>query len=367
MSNKRLSYLGFILLEIFLVELSLTALFFDYQLQTQPQGEINDRPIYYGEHTPPWYPDFSGTATLEAKTGKSASIVMGYTQWNNKVTETRYFNRDWFDQVRAHGSIPMLTWEPWTSLKEIYSGKYDDYIKQWAQDSKDWDHPYFLRFAHEMNAAWYPWSEQTKGSKPGDYVQAWRHVHDIFSENHVTNVTWIWCPNVEEEGFTPITELYPGDEYVDWTCMDGYNFGGATFSQVFEQTYKELLEIAPTKPIMIGETNSIEDDGKKPAWITDALTIQLPQNFPKIKALVWYDNNFNGRKDWVVNSSTASLQAFKAGIASSYYASNAFGDIDSSPIRPIETQYIPNAELTKSSTTANPKDRQRPPTPILQE
>ncbi len=341
MSGKRLSYLGFLLLEIFLVELSLTVLFFEYQLQTQRQGAINDRPIYYGEHTYPWYPDFSGTTPLEAMTGKSASIVMGYTQWKSKVKD---FDVSWFEQVRAHGSIPMLTWEPWDALQAIYSGKYDGYITQWAQDSKDWDHPYFLRFAHEMNAAWYPWSEQIKDSSPGDYVKAWRHVHDIFTENYVPNVTWIWCPNVEETGFTPIAELYPGDDYVDWTCMDGYNFGGSTFSQVFDQTYNELLRLAPTKPIMIGETNSIED-GTKPEWITDALTTQLPQNFPKIKALVWYNNNFNGRNDWVVDSSQASLHAFKAAIASSYYASNAFGNIDSSPVLPIETQYIPNAKL----------------------
>src|SRR5437667_1277660 len=304
MSIKRSLRVGFLLLAVLLVLLALTVLF-TQQKQQNKQNAVNAS-VYYGQYTPPWYPDFSGIPPLETMIGKHASIVMGYTQWDSRV---RDFNVPWFDQIRAHGSIPMLTWEPWVSLQTIYSGKYDTYIAKWAQDSKTWGHPYFLRFAHEMNGDWYPWSERVNDSSPGDYVKAWKHVHDIFTANETTNVTWVWCPNSEDTDSTPLADLYPGDDYVDWTCMDGYNFGGSTFSQVFSQTYYDLLQLASTKPIMIGEISSVED-GSKAAWITDALTVQLPQRFTKIKALVWYDDNddnFHGKTTWIINSSQSSL------------------------------------------------------------
>ena len=35
-----------------------------------------------------------------------------------------------------------------------------------------------------MNGWWWPWSEQLNGNNPGEFVAAWRHVHDIFVQQH---------------------------------------------------------------------------------------------------------------------------------------------------------------------------------------
>jgi len=75
-----------------------------------------------------------------------------------------------------------------------------------------------------MNGNWYPWSEQVNGNHPSQFVQAWQHVHDIFTKLGVTNVTWVWSPNVEYGGSIPLSELYPGSNYVDWVGIDGYNW-----------------------------------------------------------------------------------------------------------------------------------------------
>ena len=32
-------------------------------------------------------------------------------------------------------------------------------------------------------------------------------------------------PEHRPPGSTPLTRLYPGARYVDWTCVDAYNFG----------------------------------------------------------------------------------------------------------------------------------------------
>ena len=258
------------------------------------------------------------------------------------------------EKVRQRGLISLLDWEssdyginpeydqPIFSLSAIINGNHDAYIRQWATDAKNWGYPFFLRFDYEMNGDWNPWSESMNGNSAGQYIQAWKHVHDIFTQVGATNVTWVWCPNIESPGATSIDGLYPGDTYVDWTCMDGYNWGTnparpigwQTFSQVFKPTYDHILRIAPTKPMMIGETSSSEYGGSKAAWITDALAVQLPINFPNVKALAWFNVNADNL-DWVIETSSSAQSAFAAGISSDYYSAKNFRDLTTSPIPPL--------------------------------
>ena len=242
---------------------------------------------------------------------KMSPSLLWYQGWG--LTDgTQNFETSWMNTVRNHGSIPLITWEPWLytkgvnqpkfALRNIINGNFDSYIKKWANASKAWGHPYFLRFAEEMNGNWFPWSEQVNGNKPGQYIKAWKHVYNIFKNAGVTNVTWVWSPNIEYNGSTSLTELYPGDGYVNWLGMDGYNWGtsqpGKTwqpFAQVFTQTYNDILAIS-TKPLMIAETASTELSGNKANWITDAYSVQIPSIFPQIKAICWF--NENKETDW---------------------------------------------------------------------
>ena len=94
-----------------------------------------------------------------------------------------------------------------------------------------------LRLDAEMNGAWYDYGSQA-GQNPQAFVAMWRHVHDLFVAAGATNVSWQWCPNVDPESVqTPLEQLYPGDAYVDWTGMTGYNEGGESVSWLFDSTY----------------------------------------------------------------------------------------------------------------------------------
>jgi hypothetical protein len=217
---------------------------------TAPAGSAS---VYYGVHVA--VDSLSAVSAFEADAGKPVSLVMWYQQWG--LTDGwQYLQPNWMNAVRSHGSIPLVTWDPQDpynasanqpayALQNIINGNFDAYITRWAQDSKAWGHPYFLRFAHEMNGYWNPWSEQVNGNKPGQFVQAWRHVHDIFTRLGVSNVTWVWSPNIDYSTSTPLQELYPGDAYVDWAGMSGYNWGTVgghtwqSFASVFSQTYND--------------------------------------------------------------------------------------------------------------------------------
>jgi beta-mannanase len=280
-------------------------------------------------------------ATYEKDAGKNTSIILSYQAWGDASND---FPADWTSTVRKQGAIPMITWEPWKtvaypqgndeptySLKNISDGKFDAYITQWAQEAKAWRDPFFLRFAPEMNGNWTPWSEGVNGNEAGDFVKAWQHVHDIFTANGVTNATWVWCPNIENTNESaPLSEFYPGNAYVDWTAMDGFNWGTTsqyntwlTFSQVFGSTYDDIQAIT-TKPMIISEISTVEEGGDKAAWITDAYSVELPTHFPNVRGIVWF--NQITQEDWRIESSLAAQAAFAQAIKASNYASNTFGD-----------------------------------------
>lgn len=303
----------------------------------------------YGYDDPPW--DWRSVDAFESHTQKATSIIHWGDPWIYHGT-WQPFDYNAFDTVRQHGRIPMINWNSWDpccggtqpafSLGSIINGTYDSYIRQWATDARNWGHPFFLRFDDEMNGHWYPWSEQINGNQPGQFVAMWRHVHAIFTEVGATNVTWVWCPNSEFDGSLPLESLYPGDSYVDWVGVDAYNWGTnpakpdvwLPFSQVFAPIYTHLGTLAPSKPIMIAETASTEYGGSKAAWITDGLTTQLPQTFPRVKAFVWFNWNSDG-EDWTIETSPAAQAAFSAGIALPYYAANTFATLPAGPIAPL--------------------------------
>jgi len=300
--------------------------------------------IYYGVHVPSR--NLTEVTAFEGDARKAVAIVMWYQQWG-MTDGSQYLQSEWMNEVRTHGSIPLVTWEPWNpfqgvnqpayALQQIIDGMYDAYILTWAQASIAWGHPYFLRFAHEMNGNWFPWSEQTNGNTAGQFVLAWQHVHNLFTTQSVTNVTWVWCPNIAYPGSTPLQELYPGDAFVDWVGMDGYNWGSnqghvwQPFSSVFQQTYQELLSMT-TRPLMIAETASAEQGGNKANWITDAFVSQLPHHFPSVRAVTWF--NENKETDWRIESSPTAQNAFATAIQSSLYASNQYASLATSPIPP---------------------------------
>lgn len=62
--------------------------------------------------------------------------------------------------------------------------------------------------------------------------------------------------------------------------------------------------------------------GKSQAWITDALRVQLPQNFSRVKAFVWFNYpilEHNVYQQWPIESQPDAQAAFKDGIRSIYY------------------------------------------------
>jgi hypothetical protein len=314
-----------------------------------------EQPLYWGATIgdqitgtqAPW--DMNAVKSFEQFGGKQLSLVNFFAPFANCSTSPCSFYRfptSAIEAIRAHGAIPVFSWssqsipsskeEPNFQLSDLIAGTYDNYIREFAEDARDWGHPFFLRFNWEMNGNWFPWAEGVNGNQAGEYVAAWRHVHDIFIAVGATNATWVWCPNIDPGGkFTSLASLYPGDEYVDWTGLDGYNWGPkkggwASFNSLYRSTYAAIAEsVAPGKPLMIGEMGSTENGGSKAAWIGEALAA-IPSEYPQVRAALKFDDGM----DWPIETSSGSADAFAGGIQKPAYQDNSYANLSTSPIPP---------------------------------
>ncbi|SDS95322.1 Glycosyl hydrolase family 26 [Pseudarthrobacter equi] len=232
------------------------------------------------------------------------------------------------DAVQARGATPLVTWEPWAwgggvdqpayALDRIAAGDFDARILQWGQALTSWGKPVMLRFAHEMNGNWYPWAEGVNGNQAGDYVAAWRHVHDVMASTGAGNVQWVWSPNVPYWGSTDLAGLYPGAGYVDIVALDGYNWGTSQSwsswvapQDLFGPGISQLRGLAAGKPILIAEVASSELGGSKASWNTALVSYLSAQ--PDVMGFVWF--HLQKETDWRINSSDASAAAFKSALA----------------------------------------------------
>jgi beta-mannanase len=170
---------------------------------------------------------------------------------------------------------------------------------------------------YEMNGWWAPWCASVNGNSAAEFLAAWRHIVDIARAKGATNIRWIWAPNVDNDGLgVPFAELYPGDDYVDWVGLDGFNRGTSWTSttwvglhRIFDGSIARLRELTD-KPLLIAETGSSEEGGEKAAWIRSLADI--PAEFPEVRAIVWFSKNETSLGiDWRVNSSEEALAAFR--------------------------------------------------------
>jgi hypothetical protein len=264
---------------------------------------------------------------IEDRVRRRFVLISTYQAWGSRPEQQ--FDPRPLNAILARGAIPLLTWEPWVTdfvrrdlppmpdrqfnnLSAIARGGYDFYIERWARAARRWGRPVMVRLGHEMNAAWYPWGEHAFGNTAEDYVAMWRHVVGVFRRVGADNVLWVWSPAQR-----PFGDLYPGDEYVDWTGITILNFGTVPpgfrwrpFDQMFAPHYAVLRK--HNRPIMIAEVASAEQGGDKAGWITDAMA-SLRTDFRQVKAFVWFDvvQDRYWPINWSLLSSEGAARAFR--------------------------------------------------------
>ena len=268
----------------------------------------------------PWHASALSTVdTFEHRAGKHSAIVMWYADWkHNRLPQTAQL-----DAVQRRGSTPEITWEPWDASKGLYTaqpryrlahiidGTFDSYIRGWARALAAWKHPVLLRFAQEMDGNWFPWADHANGNHPGQFVQAWDHVHRIFEEAGATNVKWVWSP-----AFARSSAQFPDAGAVDvmaTTCQNGgrplFARGWQSFARGCGQALDRLHTLDPSLPIQLAETASAEKGGSKAQWIEDMWAYLATR--PYVTSIIWFD--LAKETNWRIDSSPSAGRAFAAG------------------------------------------------------
>jgi len=274
---------------------------------------------------------------FEQTAGKKVGVAMYYVGW--------YINA-WADVQRQinvwepMGIKTHVVWEPRLKggkdpLEAIENGSQDAIIKDFAAKAKAYGQPFFLRFAHEMNGDWYPWSGFNTGGAtnvgPAKYVSAWQRVWWIFKLEGADNVVWVWAPNwksVPDKPWNALQSYYPGNMYVDWVGVDFY---GLRWDNESVATNLAAVSAYAYKPIMVAETSAADCANyysgvtpieAKANWIKELFTeIEVPTT--NVRAVFWFNENKTGEADWTLDScpSPATRNAYRDGIGDARYKS----------------------------------------------
>ena len=256
---------------------------------------------------------------FEQQVGRNTDMEMVFAHFGNDPD----FPLQYSPTIRDRQKTMVLFWEalnydrdpmhqPEYSFDAVLRGDFDAYFRRFSLDAKAYGGPVVLVPYSEMNGNWFPWGGTVGGNTPEKYITAYRHLHSFFRD--VPNVKFGWVvnardvPNVERNHFE---NFYPGDTYVDYVGVDGFDVGGDE-AQSFDQLFGDALTRLRTfkKPIWIFSMGTASNP-YKPLWMTEALTVELYRH-PEVKGWLWF--NTNKEHDWRVDENSATLEAFQSAL-----------------------------------------------------
>lgn len=228
------------------------------------------------------------------------------------------------DQVAELGAIYLLTLEPMHGLESVTAQS----VEQFADQAAAWRASgarIMIRFAHEMNGGWYPWS-----MRPALYRSKFRLLADAL-HRRVPDGAMVWAPNeggdypfwpyqnMSKEKYLseghgteadwalldtngdgilqrddPYAPFYPGDDAVDWVGMTIYHWGsvypwhfntmpesnkfaalltgnytGPSGDHTWAPNFYAIWAVGHNKPMMIPETSAYFRPGIVDRPLTD--------------------------------------------------------------------------------------------------
>ncbi len=192
---------------------------------------------------------------------------------------------DWQGDVDvAVGGIYKDRGETWAAAA---SGAYD---ARWRQSlgavQQAWGSrpgTVYVRFAHEFNGDWYPWS--VEGAEAAHFVAAWKRLRAI-QLDVAPRTRLVFCPNAETSAANRLDwrTAFPGAAYVDVVSVDLYNqypfirtaeefsaasgrLDGTGAPLGLEQ--HRLFAASVGRPFAISEWSSNADLGDAPVFVTE--------------------------------------------------------------------------------------------------
>jgi hypothetical protein len=276
--------------------------------------------------------------------GHRAAVFVQFFQFPMTGADFAYLDAT-VNSVKAEGGMLMVTLEPWGGLETVTPEAVEALVEKLAEYNAKGT-PMFVRFAHEMNGSWYPWSQQ-----PSAYIQVFRMVAESV-HREAPGTAMVWAPNYgggypfiggpfeiqsEHPDFLlldtnqdgkldmnddPYSPYYPGDDAVDWAGMTIYHWGNAypwgenelpeedQFIAQLSGNYNglngdnsalpdfyEVYYLEHGKPIAIPETAALFNTARqgsrelaiKQSWWRQVLNADLLSSYSGIQMINWFE------------------------------------------------------------------------------
>jgi len=273
------------------------------------------------------HPD-NGLAALDAfkeSVGRYPAIWSLWSSWGG--SNSAFPDLTLMNGLRFRGVVPQFFWEPddpstppiandpLYTYRSIIAGTHDAYVREWARDAKEYGGTILLKFAHEMNADWFPWGVGRPDNGAMRFKKAWRRIHNLIrgpGGEGATNVKLLW--SVYGSGDK---SLYPGDAYVHYVGFSTFNWGGGrSMKQLFAPPVNRLKQFT-NKKIIVTETGT-PSFSDKAGWITVGYP-EVYKAFPQIAAIVYFDVAVYGQPDWRLTEPSHALTAYASIVAKPTY------------------------------------------------
>lgn len=277
--------------------------------------------------------------------------------------------------IREQGAMLLLTLEPHAGLGSVTAATAEDLGRRVAGYNAG-GVPVFVRFAHEMNGSWYPWSQQ-----PSAYVVAFRTVADAV-HRLASGSAMLWAPNYgggypfaggpheakpDAPDFAaldtdhnkrltmaddPYAPYWPGDDAVDWVGLSLYHWGSAypwgenedpeagkfvalltgnyhgfngdetavpDFYTVYGDGHGKPVAIMETAALFVPGQGGAAEDTIKRNWWHQVLDPALAERFPRLRMINWFEwdkheGEIGARVDWTVTRAPTVLTGFRAAL-----------------------------------------------------
>ncbi|MSQ10598.1 MAG: hypothetical protein EXR52_06275 [Dehalococcoidia bacterium] len=246
--------------------------------------------------------------------------------------------------VANQHAMLLITLEPWQGLDTVDAQS----IQTLTQDVHAMNQlgvGVMVRFAHEMNGSWYPWSQQSDA-----YIRVFRAMANALHQGAPQTVM-LWAPNYgggypfaggqfqarpgspdfhlldsNRDGRLdmhddPYAPYYPGDDAVDWAGMSLYHWGAShpwgentppetgKFIEQLTGAYRgpkndcavpdfyRQYAVLRGKPIAIAETAALYNADRpgldelriKQAWWQQVFSVDLLEAYPALRMVNWFE------------------------------------------------------------------------------
>jgi mannan endo-1,4-beta-mannosidase len=280
----------------------------------------------FGIYVDPWHVD-----DWAKKVGAAPQLVAKFEAFSNNRTIDAFIG----ESERQGVDRLVVSWEPWKPVPtsrglvaqfqpqlgyrnaDIAAGWQDPYIERFARSLARFGGIVYLRYAHEMNGYWYPWSQDRSA-----YRRSWRHVVTLFRRTGAHNVRFVWSVNPslylsQRVWLRSLRPYWPGSRYVDVVGSTMINFGGRKNYTVrrFDPRLRALHRVY-RKPIMLTEVNT--QYAHRVQWLRNLR--RMLREMPWINSIAWSQLPSRGKAhlahvgylDWDVQEDPAAAAVLRS-------------------------------------------------------